>query len=751
MTPKNETLVQILTALNQIGARVNRLGMGHHLPATLQLIADSAVAAVSVAADPSAPAPNASAVIWAYDEGRQAFDLASRVSAGEPPGASTEDFPRPDGLGMLAIRRWRRILSYEERGLTIHPAKRAVGARSLACCPLIVGDELVGMLYVYRCDDRHFTEIELLLLDNFVNLAALAIYHGRQVGGMTQALARKVSEQEKMSHALRLVSSRINLDETLQEILAIGLDLTGAQYGSFELHDKKQRQLVIRALAGRSGQWLAGPPLPLDEHSIVGWVACQRQSLRVADLNDPPWQSIYQPLPVDRPMRAELAVPLLGAGGGLEGVLNLESPLPDAFTAEDQRLLEALAAQAVIALQEIHLLDALQEIASALLTTPPNALLQLIVDRACDLINVSAGAIWTTAEPEWLTLRQAINDDHPGERLPLQPGQAEPMARLRQPITLDDVRLPSVFPYQNLAVERGWVSAIVAPLLIPDRPPRLVGTITLYAAELRDFGDWDRKLLTCLTNHAAVAIRGAEQLAQLKLAQERQAMAETFAAVGDVAANLMHQLNNKVGAIPPLVQGIEDKCEDVLAGSPYLAAQLNEVEQSARKAIDIVRSSMAHLRPLERRPIEVKRCLEQAVQRAAPPPGVKISYSGLTGLPRAIAGEQQLEMVFYNLIDNALTALAGQGEIRLTGAHRGGQVALTIADTGPGIPPELRPHLFDFSPAKAAAAGEPARRLGFGLWWVKIFVDRFGGRLEVESAPGQGSAFTVYLPAEAPA
>jgi signal transduction histidine kinase len=394
------------------------------------------------------------------------------------------------------------------------------------------------------------------------------------------------------------------------------------------------------------------------------------------------------------------------------------------------------------------LLDALQEIVAALLTTPPEALLQLIVDQACDLINAPAGSIWTAAEPDWLILRQVVSGHHWVERWPLLPGQAEPLARLRQPITIDDVRLQPDLPYQNRATERGWVSAIVVPLLIPAGPPRLVGAISLYAAELRDFSDWDKKLLTCLANHAAVAIRGAEQLAQLKLAQERQAMAETFAAVGDVAANLMHQLNNKVGVIPPLVQGIEDKYEELLAGFPSLTAQLQEIEQSARKAIDIVRSSMAHLRPPERRPVEVGRCLERAVQQAAPLPGVTLIYEGLAGLPRVVAGEQQLEMVFYNLIDNALTALAGQGQLRLTGARQGYEVAITIADTGPGIPPELKPHLFEFSPAKAAAADQPARRLGFGLWWVKTFVERFGGHLDFKSIPGQGSAFTVYLPAE---
>ncbi|NJN99563.1 MAG: GAF domain-containing protein, partial [Anaerolineales bacterium] len=154
----------------------------------------------------------------------------------------------------------RRLLSYQERGRSIHPAKQAAGAHSLVCYPLIVADEIVGLLYVYRCDEVRFSEVELLLLDNFVNLAGLAIHHGRQVGGMTRALARKVNQLEKLERASRLVSSRTSLDETLHEILAIGLDLTAAQYGSFELYNKQRHELSIRALAGRPEGLAVGPP-----------------------------------------------------------------------------------------------------------------------------------------------------------------------------------------------------------------------------------------------------------------------------------------------------------------------------------------------------------------------------------------------------------------------------------------------------------------------------------------------------------
>jgi GAF domain-containing protein len=651
-------------------------------------------------------------------------------------------------LGQRTIRHRRRLLSYEQKGVAIHPAKQAAGARSLVCYPLLVGDEIVGLLYVYRCDEHRFDEVELLTLENFVNLAGIAIHHGRQVGGLSQALARKVSELEKLERASRLISSRTNLDETLQEILSIGLDMTAAQYGSFELYDKKRGVLTIRALAGRKKEFTGGPPLPIDQQSVVGWVATNRQSLLIPDLQAAHWRAIYHPLPVDQVMRSELAVPLIGTGGGLAGVLNIESPLPHAFTLEDQHLLEALATQAVIALQEMRLLDAILEIGEVLLSAEDNDLFKLFVERACDLINVPVGAIWTIDEANTLVLRQSTKGHRRGEKLSLDRSLNGQAIRLRRPIAVDDVRTHADFEYRDLAVEQGWVSAIIVPLLMPNEDRRAVGSFSLYANRLRDFSDWDKKLLTLLANHAAVAIHDADQLTQLKQARERHAVAETFAAVGDVTANLLHQLNNKVGAIPARIQGIEDKCAEVLTTYPYLANNLKEIEQSAHQAMAIVRDSMAHLRPVKRQAVEVAHCLARALERAGPPPTIKIFRTELECLPRAIAGEQQLEMVFYNLIENAVKAMGGHGELHFSGAWQGDQVIVTVTDTGPGIPPEIQPYIFEFSPTSMTAEQRQTQRLGFGLWWVKTLIDRFGGRLLLNSELGRGTTFKVCLPAE---
>ena len=149
--------------------------------------------------------------------------------------------------------------------------------------------------------------------------------------------------------------------------------------------------------------------------------------------------------------------------------------------------------------------------------------------------------------------------------------------------------------------------------------------------------DWDKKVLGILAHYAALAVRNAANQAALRSAQEQHATAETFAAVGDVAANLLHRLNNKVGTIPVRVEGIEDKCAAALAADPYLASNLAEIGQSARAAMEAVRESLFHLQPLPLAPVNVGDCVAEALAASRLPAGVHVELDG----PRRSAGRDR--------------------------------------------------------------------------------------------------------------
>jgi signal transduction histidine kinase len=275
---------------------------------------------------------------------------------------------------------------------------------------------------------------------------------------------------------------------------------------------------------------------------------------------------------------------------------------------------------------------------------------------------------------------------------------------------------------------------------------RTLGMMTLFgpAAESGQ-SNWDHKVLACLAYYAVLAVQNASHQEALKTAQEQRAVAETFAAVGDIAANLLHQLNNKIGAIPVRVQGIEDKCEAVVASDRYLASNLTEIERSANEAMEAVRVNLSQLRPIQFAEVSVVDCVREALSESRITDGVQIKLEELETLPAVLAGQRSLAWVFANLVQNAEEALGWQGTIVIAGRRVGSQqVEVTVSDNGPGIPLDLQERIFEwnYSGRKSNRSGG----LGFGLWWVKTLMARLGGTVAVESDGQNGTTFRLRLP-----
>jgi len=746
-------LLSALTILRESAAEINRLSVEDTAADALQLIADTAVRLVD-----RTGADGPAAVIYAYHADQAAFDPASRTSAGEGGRPVADDFPRPDGMGARAIRHRKRLLSYEEPSIPMQEQKIQAGIRTMACYPLMAGDNPTAALYVTLTSERRFSLEELLSLDLLADQAAVALHNTQRIEGFNRALQRKMEELERLHSAEQLISSRSSLEETLRVILRTAVELTRASHGSFRLIDKRSGRLRLAALSGEEKipSDPAEPDLPVDEDSsVVGWSAKRRQPVRIGDLRAAPWNSIYRPLHSKGSMLSELATPLLGAGGALEGVINLESPRMDAFGEDDQRLMETLATQAVIALQEARLLEALEEVTERMVRWPLDKLLEFIIQQACDLINAPHGVVWvlSAADPDTLVVRAATAGHTPGETLPLAGSMIGSSLRERQPLISPDVGSDPRFLRRDLARKMGWVSGLIVPLQMRDGTPR--GALTLYSAEPRTFSEWDQRLLTWLANHTAIAVQDAEALDQLAEARERQTLAETFAALGDVAANLLHRVNNLVGIIPVRVQGILEK-RPALSEDAYLAAALAEIEGNARAAMSAAREAMAYLRPVKLLPTSVEVCFRTALERISLPAGVKVETDGLESLPKVMAGEEQLRLVFFNLMENAADAFAGMesyggssGLIRVAGHVAadpfGGPVPMVeilISDNGPGVPAERRENIFDL----AFSTKRSPRKLGFGLWWVKTLITRLGGEIRLADC-GEGCTFRIRLPA----
>jgi GAF domain-containing protein/two-component sensor histidine kinase len=742
---ENDTrLLEALASLNQISGTINRIGSEDVISSedSLRLIVDSAIRVV----------PGSSAVIYTYDESRGEFENSSRVSA-EPDGGKiftsnteADDLPRQNGFGTRAVTRRRSVLSYDEKDIEVHPHYASLGVKAVGCFPLIVLEQVVGVLYVYIQETRPFSRLELLMLDNFVNQAAMAIYHTRRLASMRRDLDRRETEIEQLNRAGMLISSRLKLEETLEFILQLALDLTGAHYGIFRLVDRSGDNLVTRAYAGNDMTRPKTEILPMSGNSVMGFVARSRQPILIPDLLAEPWAKIYYPLDPGLQMRSELAVPLINSSGRLEGVLNLESPEVGAFTENQSHILQTMATFAVTAIQEVRLLDALQEVARLIITQPCDSVLENVTSLSCDLLNASVSALWLRNDQE-LVLKSSSGDFVHGEIIPVDGSLTGQAILSREAVVAYDVRTDPRFHRKDLAKSQNWTRALIVPLMTGSNELPL-GALGVYSSS-PDQGkfaesDWDKKVLTFLSHYAVLALQNESRQQELRAAQEQRSVAETFAAVGDIASNLLHHLNNKVGTIPVRVQSIQDKCALALQADPYLANNLAEIERCAMEAMQTVRDNLSHLRPIRLEPVCIEARISEALHAAQLPPGISVQMEGVSHLPLVTAGGQSLTFVFTNLVENAADAMQGKGVISIKGQSKDPWVEIVIHDDGPGIPPDLHDRIFELT--FSGRSSQRPGKLGFGLWWVKTLMTRLGGSINIESDGKHGTTFRLCLP-----
>jgi len=161
--------------------------------------------------------------------------------------------------------------------------------------------------------------------------------------------------------------------------------------------------------------------------------------------------------------------------------------------------------------------------------------------------------------------------------------------------------------------------------------------------------------------------------------------------------------------------------------------------------LDLSRIEAGRLR-LDPRPLDFDDLIREAVEQYTPRASRKnitLDYApgGLAPFP---ADALQLDRVIANLLGNAIKYTPAGGAVTVATALRGGKAALIVKDTGPGIPAELLPHLFQ--KYRRARESRRVEGTGLGLFIAKTIAEAHGGSIEVDTVPGAGSTFTVRLP-----
>lgn len=269
----------------------------------------------------------------------------------------------------------------------------------------------------------------------------------------------------------------------------------------------------------------------------------------------------------------------------------------------------------------------------------------------------------------------------------------------------------------------------------------LLGLLCVVDDRARDaFAPDEVLLLEGLSVQAGVVLENSRQFRQI---QSR----DRLAVLGQMAAGLAHEVKNPLGAIKGAAQLLGDSTQLDPSEREFVSIILEEVDRLNR----VVGSVLDYARPARGTigEVDVREVLERTAKMLdAESSGCEIVLTVPDGLPKIRGDAEQLRQVLLNLVKNAVQAMGGKGRIRI-GAALGAptdqehqvSVALTIADEGPGIAPEVMQNLFvPFVTTKEKGTG-------LGLAISHRIVQEMKGRIDVSSRPDSGTIFSVLLPA----
>lgn len=377
--------------------------------------------------------------------------------------------------------------------------------------PLLDGEEVIGILNFESTREAALSQADQDFLVTLAGQAVLAIKNAQAFDREKRLLA----EAQVLNEISKEITSQLDLSHTFNLLLEKALELTHAAVGILMIYDRERDDLWMAAEQGVMTE-KKGQRQKLDQ-GVVGHVARNKRLLNI-DLTQQPWIGLN--LDLIPGTHFELAVPML-AGEDLIGVLNVESRSSERFTESDERLLQALAGLAVVALQnaetyererrlaeESQVLNAIsKEITSQL---DLNRIFDLILDEALKLTHCTLGSLHLY-DPEKNDLLMASEcgaaDDKKGLRLNMDRGIVGYVARSKKLLNVRDITQP---PWNDIYVEFIEVSRseLTVPMLAGEE---LRGVLNVESPVPGHFKERDERLLLGLADLAVVALQNAER------------------------------------------------------------------------------------------------------------------------------------------------------------------------------------------------------------------------------------------------
>jgi PAS domain S-box-containing protein len=573
-------------------------------------------------------------------------------------------------------------------------------------------------------------------------------------------LRRHTEQLEALREAWLDLTTELNLDVLLHSIVSRAMELLDCTVGGLYLHQPDRDVLELAVIIGME-QDVLGVGLQRGE-GLAGRIWETGEPLVVDDYGQ--WEGRSAAFE-GRNLAAVAGVPVYWSEEFL-GVLDLAAEAPGVFAQDDAELLELFAAQASIAIKNAQLFRAEQgrrQEAEALRQA------SLVLGRTLDqdvvlgqlLKQIGTVIAYDGANVMWIEDGMARISHHRGYE---QAGTAEAisslclpvaeipglhqMATSHQPCLVPDTRKDPTWVRLDVT---GWIySWAGAPIVVRDE---VVAFLCLDSATPGYYSTEHQDLLAAFAAHAAVAIENAQLLSETQLAYKELQKAQAqlvqsakMAAVGELAAGVAHELNNPLTSVLGFAQVLMRSISPDDPGYENLVT----IAQEALRARDIVRdllvfsqqtASTQELADVN----EVIRNTLSLIRRQFETSGVAVQENLADDLPTLFLATGRIKQVFLNLFTNALQAMPNGGRLMVSSRLVEDEVLVRIADTGSGIPEEHLSRIFEpFFTTKPVGQGT-----GLGLSVSLGIVQEHGGRIEVESLPGEGSTVGVWLPVTA--
>ncbi len=277
---------------------------------------------------------------------------------------------------------------------------------------------------------------------------------------------------------------------------------------------------------------------------------------------------------------------------------------------------------------------------------------------------------------------------------------------------------------------------------------------SVSALELRLKGKGGKEVRVAFATSAMMSQSGevegviaiGQDLTRMKELEGRVIQAEKLASLGQLAASVVHEINNPMTAVSTYADALLKRSIGQPNADPHDQEKFRRISENSERVLRFTRDLVSYARPAQDKPEDVD--FTALINRAAGfcehvlhKHGVKLEKD-LAPVPPFLGVRQNLVQVFVNLITNACHATPTGGTVKVTTRVDGAHVVAEVTDTGSGIPEAIRARIFEpFFTTKPDGKGT-----GLGLSIVQGIVENHGGTISVKSELDKGTTFTVRLP-----